>query len=361
MDPLTQAVLGGATASVLFHRSLGRKAFLVGAVGGAMPDLDVLYKVDHWSGWQHHRGITHSLFFAPVVGPLLGWLSHRLEARRRGRAAAGSGAPAAEAIDTARGRARLLVWMAAWTVAIFSHPILDLFTAYGTQLLAPFSDHRFAINAMAIIDPLYTLPLLAAGIVCLLAPRRVALVRASLLAALIVTTAYLGYSWWLNRETALHARQDLEARGLEVTRIASYPTIFQTFYRRIVAHTPGQVHVGYRSALADGTVHWRSFAPEDHPAILAFLALPEGRLFDWFSMGQHTHRVVAHADRIEIFSEDIRYGLPDAPQKGLWGVRTVFSADGRVLEPPRRFRHPRELSRGTLAALWRAVKTGRMR
>lgn len=353
MDPLTQAVLGGATASVFFHRALGRKAFVVGAVGGVLPDLDVLYKVDQWSGWEHHRGITHSLFFAPVVGPVFGWLSDRFE-RRRARPETGGD------LDRARGRARLLTWMGVWTLSLLSHPLLDLFTAYGTQLLAPFSTERFAINAMAVIDPVYTLPLLIAGLICLSWPHRLRLVRGSLLAALIGSNLFLGYSWWLNSHTATVARLDLEARGLRVERLDSYPTIFQTFYRRIVAHTPGAVHVGYRSALADGRVHWQSFAPDDHPAILAFLALPEGRLFERFSMGQNTHRVIARADRIELWSEDIRYGLPHAPRKGLWGVRTVFAPDGRILEPPRRFRHPRDVRGSIAAAIWRAVTTGRM-
>ena len=43
-----------------------------------------------------------------------------------------------------------------WT--IFTHPILDCFTVYGTQLWAPFDRTRIAWNNVAVADPGYTVP-----------------------------------------------------------------------------------------------------------------------------------------------------------------------------------------------------------
>jgi inner membrane protein len=39
--------------------------------------------------------------------------------------------------------------------------LLDACTTYGTQLLWPFTDARFAWNTVSVIDPLFTLPILA--------------------------------------------------------------------------------------------------------------------------------------------------------------------------------------------------------
>ena len=69
MDPLTQGLLGAAVGHAVAGRKLGRAAIFVGFLGGQSPDLDVLMVSDDSSidYWRYHRGITHSLFFAPVV------------------------------------------------------------------------------------------------------------------------------------------------------------------------------------------------------------------------------------------------------------------------------------------------------
>src|SRR5690606_18875204 len=42
-----------------------------------------------------------------------------------------------------------------------SHGLLDACTSYGTLLLWPFSGERIAWNVVAVVDPLFTLPVLA--------------------------------------------------------------------------------------------------------------------------------------------------------------------------------------------------------
>ena len=147
MDPLSQAALGAVvaqsvTSATIADRTIGYRAAAYGALAGAMPDIDVFFSItgDFVDQLLTHRGLTHSLFFAPVVGPLIGWLVWRRERRK----------------DPSVASRELRYWIIALTLAILSHPLLDLMTSYGTQLLLPFSNARFAINAMPIIDPLYT-------------------------------------------------------------------------------------------------------------------------------------------------------------------------------------------------------------
>ena len=84
MDPFSQAGLGAVVAQTVGHRQLGFKAALIGAAAGALPDIDVFFSIggDFIDQLISHRGITHSLFFAPVFGLLLGWLMFRWERRR---------------------------------------------------------------------------------------------------------------------------------------------------------------------------------------------------------------------------------------------------------------------------------------
>ncbi|MFV2089757.1 MAG: metal-dependent hydrolase, partial [Pseudomonadales bacterium] len=139
MDPLSQAGLGAVVAQIAGHRRLGFKAALLGAGAGALPDADVLFSItgDFIDQLITHRGITHSLFFAPVTGPALGWLIWYRERRK----------------DPSLSLSRRNCWMLVITLALLSHPLLDWLTPYGTQLLLPLSNSRFAINAMPIIDP----------------------------------------------------------------------------------------------------------------------------------------------------------------------------------------------------------------
>ena len=143
MDTATQALLGAVVGQATFSHKLGGRALLFGAAGGLIPDLDVLAVVTHgpFGEFIHHRGFTHSLWFGPVAGPILGWgIWHYY--RWRGRT--GPGEPGE--------RSRLSAWMGLMILALLTHPLIDIFTTYGTQLLAPFSRHRTALNAVGIVD-----------------------------------------------------------------------------------------------------------------------------------------------------------------------------------------------------------------
>ena len=74
MDPFSQAALGAVVAQASSQHKLGFRVVAVGAMAGAMPDIDVFFAEDYFHNLQIHRGITHSLFFAPVMGPILGYL-----------------------------------------------------------------------------------------------------------------------------------------------------------------------------------------------------------------------------------------------------------------------------------------------
>jgi len=154
MDTSTQAVLGAAVGQALFGHRLGRRAAVWGAVGGLIPDLDMLavLATGAWGEFVLHRGPSHSLLFAPVFGPLLGLAVWRFHSRRR---AVDPGAADRDGHATRHpgDPERRGTWMWLFTAALFTHPLLDVFTSYGTQLLAPFSRQRFACDAVGIIDP----------------------------------------------------------------------------------------------------------------------------------------------------------------------------------------------------------------
>lgn len=333
MDPVSQAALGAVVGQAAGHRRLGYRAAVVGALAGALPDLDVFFAVggDYFDQLVVHRGITHSLFFAPVAGPLLGALVWRWE-RWRSTADSGGG--------------RLGAWMWVVALALFSHPLLDYLTPYGTQLLQPFSSARFAINAMPIIDPAYTL-LLAAGLV-IASRSRPDGVRRIAVATLAVSCAYLGYGWYLNTAAESLARQQLAAAGVNAD-VAAFPTVLQVHYRRVVARTADADRVGFVSMWRPCRIDWNE-APRIHrdaSPVQSFLATREGAIFDWFSMGWA--RFVVTPQRVEAI--DLRYGFTDDPD------RSIFTASAPrhhgALGPVRAGRESVDGMEGRLATLFR--------
>src|SRR5690606_38358258 len=124
-------------------RQIGNKALLWGAIGGTIPDLDVLggFFMNEVDYVNFHRGITHSLVFSFLFSPLLGWLLSRT------RWSSGKS---------------FLFWTKLFFWTLLTHPILDIFTSYGTQIFLPFSDVRVELNTIFIIDPAYTVPMLIA-------------------------------------------------------------------------------------------------------------------------------------------------------------------------------------------------------
>lgn len=314
MDPLSQALLGAAIGHGVAGRRLGYRAALWGAVAGAAPDLDMLFGLDFFTQLRVHRGVTHSLWFGPVVGSLWAW-AYVHHARRRGRPEP------------------LLPWIAVFVLALLSHPLLDVCTPYGTQLLAPFSDVRFAWHAVPVIEPRYTL-ILAAGLAAgwWLRPRGHWL---SLLAVL-VSSGYLGWGWWLNQRAVAVAETQLAAAGV-IAEVHAFPTFMQLVQRRLVAFSDGEVRVGLVDAADPGCILWERAPRAPHPLVEQLRDTREGAIFSWFTAGVDTWQVTAQPDGRRVEISDLRYGLDTDARNGLWGVRAAFGRDGGLRAAPEHF------------------------
>ncbi len=101
-------------------------------IGSLIPDVDTVLKLRNNAVYiRHHRGITHSMP-AVVLWPILLTLFLTLIL------------PGANVFH---------VW--AWTfLAVFLHVFVDIFNAYGTQALRPFSQKWVAIGVINTFDPI---------------------------------------------------------------------------------------------------------------------------------------------------------------------------------------------------------------
>jgi inner membrane protein len=225
MDSLSQIALGSAlTISVMGRRTAVWKAALWGGVCGTLPDLDSFINFgDAVRNMTYHRAESHSLFYLTLISLPIAWSVSRLHAEAQNFK---------------------YWWLGLW-LALFTHPLLDTMTVYGTQLLQPFSDYPFAIGSIFIIDPIYTLPLLI-GTVCALVVKNATGLRWNMI-GIVLSTTYLLWSAVVQIHVHKVAKESLLAHGINTEKVLVTPTPFNTLLWRIVVMREGGFEEGYYS------------------------------------------------------------------------------------------------------------------
>jgi inner membrane protein len=201
MDTLTHALsgalLGRATASAdPKPGELSTTARVVaGALAAAFPDSDVVLSfLSPVAYLTLHRGPTHSLLLAPVFAFVLAWLFAVLTGRYR--------------------------WPAFYGIAlggILLHILGDWITSFGTLMLWPVSDHRFALSTTFIID-LWFSGIIVAGLALSAVWRRS---RVPATAALAVLVGYVGLQEVARRDAVEigHAQALRDGRTATITAL----------------------------------------------------------------------------------------------------------------------------------------------
>lgn len=311
MDPLSQAALGAAAPLAFASRKQAAAAALFGALGGMAPDLDVLIRssTDPLLFLEYHRQFTHSLFFIPFGGLIVGSLLFLVFGRRWGLSFKTS------VLFTTAGYA--------------THALLDACTTYGTLLLWPFTDARYAWNTISVIDPLFTAPVLILVLWAAIS-RKPLLARYALIWAIAYPT--LGA---IQRERAESTGEALaQSRGHVPVRLEAKPSFGNILLWKIVYETEQRYYVdavraGLTPQLFEGETIEKLNIARDLPWLQ-----PETQQardierFRWFSNG-YIARDPAHDWRII----DIRYSMLPNRADGLWGIQLqpAAAADAHVL------------------------------
>lgn len=287
MDSLSQIALGAAVGvAVMGRRTALWKAAAWGAVAGTLPDLDVF--IDHGDPIRNmvlHRGESHALFWLTIFSLPFAALVARLQGEwplwRRW-------------------------WLAMWLVLV-THPLLDTMTVYGTQLALPFSNHPYAVGSIFIIDPLYTVPLLVGGIWALVSRNRGRGLAANAL-GLVISTAYLGWSYAAQHHVQTIARASLAAQGIQAEHLLASPAAFSTLLWRVLVVADGSYHEGFYSLLdKNATMTFDRF--DQGLALAATLPPIDGvRRIAAFSQGFYK----LHQDGPRVLITDLRMGQEPA-------------------------------------------------
>lgn len=217
MDSLTQAVLGGAIQGSMLGRIQGRRSIMYGALLATLPDLDNFIKyTDPVSNMTYHRSFSHSIFTLSILALILTLLVRKTFKNQEYTA--------------------LRLFMTLLLVLI-THPILDSFTIYGTQLFWPFSLTPESWSAIFIIDPIYTTPLFISFI--LIAIKGISNRRIFLLnIALLFSSIYLIFGLIGRFSAEYRVVQAFQNEGIQVIELRAVPTPYNILVWRVLAKTP---------------------------------------------------------------------------------------------------------------------------
>ena len=235
MDSLTQIVLGAAVAEAVGGRKLGNKAPLWGAIAGTIPDLDVFMRFFYHpiDAALVHRGFSHSILFAVLCSPIFAYIVYRIYKQKF----------------------LYTTWLWLFFFGIITHPMLDMFTNYGTQFLWPL-DYRITFNTVFVVDPLYTLPFgLCVLIILFLKSTNKWRSRINLF-GIYYSSAYLIWGvivklYILNNSTEYFSKANYVTENEMVT-----PMPLTSFYWMMLGEDKTNYYVGYKSIFKD-------FQPKD--------------------------------------------------------------------------------------------------
>ena len=327
MDTPTHAIAGYMIAKTGLARDTGKWGTIAGVSAAVFPDVDFVLR-PFFSGEftiKYHRHLTNSVLLIIPISFLFALLFVRISKVKR-----------------------FWTFFLIWTVELIAHTFLDLVTSYGTMILSPFSNYRFTLDWVFIIDPFlvsaFFFPLIALN---LWRKRSETIARISVvLAGLYISLCAYNHSWTLSLAKG-YARQ----KGLVTEAVASVPQPLSPFNWANYIITEEKIHqglvnlVGREGKAAGGgnflsrtwalyqpisRLEYREWDRADHsPWIEKALGLEGVKTFYWFARFPvaRDRGVVNGTRRLEFF--DLRFGSIGNRKPFLYLVE--FDADGNVV------------------------------
>lgn len=317
MDSLTQIVLGAAVGEASLGKKVGNWALLWGAVAGTIPDLDVFAKhfTDNVTALEIHRGFSHSIFFSLLFAPIFGWLLFKLHKN----------------LD-----ATFKDWTLLMFLGLFTHPLLDAHTTWGTQLFWPL-EYRIAYKNIFVADPLYTIPFLACLVALMFYKKENNKRRLLNNMGLIISSSYMVLTIVFKWIAYPKFIDTLENKKISYIEVKTRPTPLNSILWSANVKLKDGFMIGYYSLLDDKEeVEYSSFIPQNiqlldkfknEKKIKQLIKISEG----WFTLEDIDGR---------IYFNDLRFGqngIDAKNSKFIFSFELRYNDNGilEVIEQPR--------------------------
>jgi len=328
MDTTTHALAGYIIVKTGLNEDTGRWGTIAGLAGSVFPDVDGILGIFLGTEFmiRYHRNLTNSIFLAVPFSLLSAWFFVRLS-----------------------GIKRFWSFFLIFILEILAHTFMDLITSYGTMILSPFSNSRFSLDWVFIIDPYFSLTLLLSLIAIFVWKKKVTVIaRISLiLVALYISLCAYNHGWALNL-----AKRYFAEKGIVAQRVASVPQPLSPFFWGNYILTEKRIYAGFVNLIGDRETAMRSggnfvsrffsrYQPirlmqyrtwdrfDDSLWVQRALKLEGVQTFLWFArfpMARYKGLINGN-NRVEFF--DLRFGLLAMRRPFLYGVD--FDQEGNVV------------------------------
>ena len=305
MDNLTHTLTG----FVIARAGLGRLtpgATLALVLASNLPDIDIVFGLQSTAAYlEHHRDISHSVFGAPFLALAL-----------------------AGVLRLTRRHASFPWLLLCSLVGVSVHVFMDLWTSYGTRVLAPLDRTFYTWDLVFILDPLILLLLLTTLLLCLRQPQPARLAALGLGLML----SYVGARAVLHMQALEEGIARVPRGG--VVKAAALPSPTQPFRWRFLADTGSAYWTGEvrlrepvtklrkREKLPETAVVTR--ARESSGVANTFLAFSS---FPWCE-------VAPSEGGTEVVFHDLRF---ERPGRDSFAARILVGPDGSIRREAFRF------------------------
>jgi inner membrane protein len=326
MDTTTHALAGYMIAKTGLSRDTGKWGTIAGVSASIFPDVDLVLSpfLSTESMLKYHRHLTNSAFLVIPFSLLFAGLFVKISGVRR-----------------------FWTFFLICAVEILAHTFLDLITSYGTMILSPFSNYRFTLDWVFIVDLFLVSTFLFPMIALHMWKRRgQTLARVSVvLAALYISLCAYNHSWALSLAKG-YARQ----KDLAIETVSSLPQPLSPFNWGNYIITEKKIYQGFVNLIGaedkstgEGNflsrflsryqpiprlqyTQWDRF--DNSPWVEKALMLDEVRTFYWFARFPVARErgIVNGKYRVEFF--DLRFGSIEGRRPFLYVVD--FDEEGNV-------------------------------
>ncbi len=167
------------------------------------PDLDIIFRlISEQAYLKNHRGITHSLLLLPFWCLLLTFifslcLKYKIFLKNHN-----------EEIPEIKSRTIFELYVIS-TLGIIFHILADLITTYGTMILSPYDNTKFAYGSVFIIDLVFTGIILSGIIISKLIGKYSLIPKVAQLFTILLIT-YVGFTQFLKLEALELAKNNFD-------------------------------------------------------------------------------------------------------------------------------------------------------
>ena len=231
MDTLTHAISGAVLARATTPNKpqhddipLLSRTF-VGFLVAAFPDTDFILRfIDPMLYLTAHRGITHSIIMLPVWALILSFVFYWLWRKR-------------------------YPWKKFFSLCVLSlgiHILGDLITSFGTMILSPVSNMRFALSTTFIIDLYFSGILLTGLVLSFLLP-----VRQTARISGLVLAGYISFQAILQYQALDIAKEYAKQHQLNPASVHVLPQPLSPFNWKLIVKHNDLLHIAFVNLYAD--------------------------------------------------------------------------------------------------------------